>query len=174
MKVLAVTSATFQSQLMFNVPISICTAQLQARSALCFISLIKSLNFAGLLECNILGHILVTAQGRHPSHHLHCSTSGPLNLNFAGLLKSFAAHHGHRDPTLNLKPKSAESFTRPFAVRNALRAQAGAGAAGEQTAADHGGGESGEADSDPPQLNRNPPALRYSNGAVHWQGGMIL
>jgi hypothetical protein len=37
---------------MVNVPISICTAQLQARSALCFISLIKSLNsnFAGLLK----------------------------------------------------------------------------------------------------------------------------
>jgi hypothetical protein len=35
---------------MVNVPISICTAQLQARSDLCFISLIKSLNFAGLLE----------------------------------------------------------------------------------------------------------------------------
>ncbi len=71
-----------------------------------------------------------------------------------------------------MKPKS-ESFTRPFAARNALRAQAGAGAAGEQTAADHGGGESGEADSDPPQLN--PPA-RYSNGAVQGPGGhgMIL
>jgi hypothetical protein len=35
---------------MVNVPIFICTAQIQARSALCFISLIKSLNFAGLLE----------------------------------------------------------------------------------------------------------------------------
>ena len=37
---------------MINVPIPICTAQLQARSDLCFISLIKSLNlnFAGLLE----------------------------------------------------------------------------------------------------------------------------
>ncbi len=46
LKVLAVTSATFQSQLMVNVPISMCTAQLQARSDLCFFSLIKSLNFA--------------------------------------------------------------------------------------------------------------------------------
>ena len=46
-----------------------------------------------------------------------------------------------------------ESFTRQFAVRTALLA--GAGAAGEQTA-DHGSGESGEAD--PPQLN--PPASR--------------
>jgi hypothetical protein len=32
------------------VNVSIYTAQLQARSDLCFISLIKSLNFAGLLE----------------------------------------------------------------------------------------------------------------------------
>ena len=77
------------------------TAQLQARSALCFISLIKS-----------------------------------LNLNLAGLLIHFAAHHGRP----NLKPKS---FTRPFAARTAVLA--GAGAASEQTA-DHGGGESGEAD----------------------------
>ena len=52
-----------------------------------------------------------------------------------------------------------EYFTRPFAVRTALLA--GAGAAGEQTA-DHGGGESGEAD--PPQLKLklllNLPASR--------------
>jgi hypothetical protein len=33
-----------------NEPITICTAQLQARSALCFILLIKSPNFAELLE----------------------------------------------------------------------------------------------------------------------------
>ncbi len=45
----------------------------------------------------------------------------------------------------------------PFAARAALRA--GAGAAGEQTA-DHGGGESGEAN--PPQLNPPAPALRRS------------
>jgi hypothetical protein len=45
---------------MVNVPITICTAQLQARSALCSVSLIKSLN---------------------------------LNMNFAGLLEYFAAHH---------------------------------------------------------------------------------
>jgi hypothetical protein len=38
------------SQLMVNVPITICSAQLQARSALCFISLIKSLIFPVLLE----------------------------------------------------------------------------------------------------------------------------
>ena len=69
-------------------------------------------------------------------------------MNFAGLLKYFAAHHSRP----NLKPKS---FTRPFEARAALLA--GAGAAGEQTA-DHGGGESGEAD--PPQLNlpAKPPA----------------
>jgi hypothetical protein len=47
-----------------------------------------------------------------------------LIMNFAGLLKYFAAHHGRP----NLKPKS---FTRQFAARTALRA--GAGAAGEQT-----------------------------------------
>ncbi len=92
---------------MINVPIPICTALLQARLDLCFISLIKS-----------------------------------LNLNFAGLLTYFAAHHGRP----NLKP---ESFTRPFAVRTALLAWAGA-AAGEQTA-DHGGGELGDANQ--PQLN---------------------
>ncbi len=62
-------------------------------------------------------------------------------MNFAGLLEYFAAHHGRP----NLKPKS---FTRPFAALTVLLA--GAGAAGEQTA-DHGGGESDEAD--PPQLN---------------------
>jgi hypothetical protein len=67
-----------------------------------------------------------------------------LNLNFAGLLKYFAAHHGHT----NLKPKC---FTCPLAARTAL--QSGAGAAGVQTT-DHGGGESGKAD--PPQPN--PPA----------------
>ncbi len=58
-----------------------------------------------------------------------------LNLNFAGLLKYFAAHHGRP----NLKP---ESFTRPFAVCTSL--WAGAGATGEQTA-DHGGGKLNEA-----------------------------
>jgi hypothetical protein len=41
LNILAVTSATFQSQF---------TAQLQERSALYFVSLIKSLNFAGLLK----------------------------------------------------------------------------------------------------------------------------
>ncbi len=53
------------------------------------------------------------------------------------------------------KPKS---FTRPFATRTALLA--GAGAAGEQTA-DHGGCESGEADT--PQLNplASSQALRH-------------
>jgi hypothetical protein len=35
---------------MVDIPITICTAQPQPRSALCFISLIKSLNLAGLLE----------------------------------------------------------------------------------------------------------------------------
>ncbi len=69
-----------------------------------------------------------------------------LNLNCAGLLKYFAAHHGRP----NLK---SNSFTRPFAARTALLA--GAGAAGEQTA-DHGGSKLGEADQ--PQLN--PPASR--------------
>jgi hypothetical protein len=80
-----------------DVPVTICTAQPQARSALCYISLIKS-----------------------------------LNLNFADRLNILQLP--------NLKPKS---FTRPFAARTTLLA--GAGAAGEQTA-DHGGGESGEAD----------------------------
>jgi hypothetical protein len=76
-------------------------------------------------------------------------------LNFAGLLKYFAAHHGRP----NLKP---EYFTRPFAVRTALLA--GAGAAGEQTAAsDHGGGELGEAD--PPQLNPQASHQRQRPGA---------
>ena len=103
---------------MVNLPITICTAQLQARSALCFISLIKS-----------------------------------LNLNLAGLLIHFAAHHGRP----NLKPKS---FTRPFAARTAVLA--GAGAASEQTA-DHGGGESGEAD--PPQLNLPASRQRPRPGA---------
>jgi hypothetical protein len=109
-----------------------------------------------MFHSNLLD-ILFTAQGRRPSHHLHCSTSGQssslfisliksLNLNFAGLLKYFAAHHGRP----NLNPKS---FTCPFAARTVLLAASGAGAAGEQTA-DHGGGESGEAD--PQQLN--PPA----------------
>ncbi len=48
---------------------------------------------------------------------------------------------------------TAATFQSQFAARTAL--QAGAGAAGEQTA-DHGGGKSGEAD--PQQLN--PPASR--------------
>ena len=60
MKVLAVTSATFQSQFMVNVPISICIAQLQERSALCFISLIKSKALAGLFP----------AAWQHPSQCL--------------------------------------------------------------------------------------------------------
>ncbi len=44
-----VTSSTFQSQLMVDVPITIYSAQ-QAKPDLCCISLIKSLNLAGLLE----------------------------------------------------------------------------------------------------------------------------
>jgi hypothetical protein len=68
-------------------------------------------------------------------------------MNFAGLLRYFAAHHGRP----NLKPKS---FTRPFAALTALRA--GAGAACEQTA-DHVGGESGEADP-PAESPSKPPA----------------
>jgi hypothetical protein len=40
-------------------PISICTAQLQARSALCFISLIKSLAFAGLLEYHTVISLII-------------------------------------------------------------------------------------------------------------------
>ncbi len=155
LKVLAVTSATFQSQLMVNVPISICTAQLQARSALCFISLIKSLNFAGLLEYLTVTSLIIfwslfkvnfpicicTAQLQAKSALCFNSLIKSLNLNFAGLLKYFAAHHA----SPNLKPKS---FTRPIAVHTVLLA--GAGAAGEQTA-DHGGSESGEADQS--QLN---------------------
>ncbi len=77
---------------------------------------------------NIFDHIQVTAQGRRPCHHLHCQLQArlalcfislikSLNLNFAGLLKYFAAHHGHP----NLKPKS---FTRPFTARSALLAGA--------------------------------------------------
>jgi hypothetical protein len=50
LELFAITFSTFQSQLMVNVPITVCAAQLQARSFLCFISLIKSLNLAGLLE----------------------------------------------------------------------------------------------------------------------------
>ncbi len=74
-------------------------------------------------------------------------------MNFAGLLKYFAAHHGRP----NFKP---ESFTCPFAVRTALLA--GAGAAGEQTA-DHGGGELGEAN--PPQPNPLASHQRQRPGA---------
>ena len=48
LELFAVTSSTFQSLL--EVPITICTAQLQPRSALYFISLIKFLNLAGLFE----------------------------------------------------------------------------------------------------------------------------
>ncbi len=100
---------------------------------------------------------------------LNCSTSGQnssllkslnlklqiksLNLNFAGLLKYFAAHHGRP----NLK---AKSFTIPFAARTVL--WAGAGAAGEQTA-DHGCGETGEADQ--PQLNPLASRQRPRPGA---------
>ena len=97
------TSATFQSQFMDNVPISICTAQLQERSALCFISLIKSLNFAGLLEyftviCSSLLKVdvpvtICTAQLQARSALCFISLIKSLNLNFAGLLKYFAAHH---------------------------------------------------------------------------------
>ena len=68
------------------------------------------------------------------------------SLNLAGLLEYFAAHH--QRPVLNPK-----SFPRHFATCTVLRA--GAGAAGEQ-AADHSGGELGEADTH--QLN--PPASR--------------
>ncbi len=48
LELFAVTTSTFQSLL--DVPITICIAQLQPRSALCFISLIKFLNLAGLFE----------------------------------------------------------------------------------------------------------------------------
>ncbi len=70
----------FQLQLMVNVPITICTAQLQARSTLCFVSLIKSLNFrsAWIFYSNILD-ILVFAKCWRPSHHLPCSTSGQIS-----------------------------------------------------------------------------------------------
>jgi hypothetical protein len=77
-KLIKCSNTLVVSVLKVDVLATICTAQLQARSALCFISLIKS-----------------------------------LNLNFAGLLKYFAAHHGRP----NLK---AKSFTRPFAARTAL------------------------------------------------------
>ncbi len=112
---------------------------------------------------------VVTAQGRRARHHLHCSTSGQisslfisliksLNLNFAELLKYFTAHHGPP----NLKPKS---FTCQLAARTAL--QAGAGAAGEQTA-DHGGGKSGEADQPGPAtlaLAAESPSKQLHPGA---------
>ena len=76
-----------------------------------------------------------------------------LNLDFAGLLKYFAAHHARP----NLQP---ESFTHPFAVCIALLA--GAGAAGEQTV-DHGCCKTGEADQ--PQLNPLASRQRLRPGA---------
>jgi hypothetical protein len=89
---------------MVNVPISICTAQLQERSALCFISLIKYLNFAGLLEyftviCSSLLKVdgvpvtICTAQLQAKSALCFISLIKSLNFNFAELLKYFAAHH---------------------------------------------------------------------------------
>jgi hypothetical protein len=88
---------------MVNVPISICTAQLQERSALCFISLIKSLNFAGLLEyftaiCLSLLKVdvpvtICTAQLQARSALCFISLIKSLDFNFAGLLEYFAAHH---------------------------------------------------------------------------------
>jgi hypothetical protein len=48
LELFSVTSSTFQSLL--QVPITTRTAQIHPRSALCFISLIKSLNLAGLLQ----------------------------------------------------------------------------------------------------------------------------
>ncbi len=91
---------------MVNLPITICTAQLQARSALCFVSLIKSLNFAELLEyfaviSSIFWSLLkvdvpviiCTAQLQARSALCFISLIKSLNLNLAGLLEYFAAHH---------------------------------------------------------------------------------
>jgi hypothetical protein len=75
------------------------------------------------LHSNILDHVLVTAQGQHPSHHLHelqarsalcfISLIKSLNLHFAGSLKYFAAHHGRP----NLKAVEAQVLHTP--VRSA-------------------------------------------------------
>ncbi len=161
-KLLADTSSTFQSQLMVNVPITICTAQLQGRSALCFISLIKSLNFAGLLEyiaviSSIFQSLLkvdipvtiCTAQLQARSALCFVSLLKSLNLNLAGLLEYFAAHHWRP----NLKPKS---FTCPLAACTVLLAGTSAAGDSEQTA-DSGGSESGEAD---PSKSPAPAAPR--------------
>jgi hypothetical protein len=81
-------SLTFQS--LCNITITICTAQLQCRSALCFISLIKYLNLVGLLEifCIHILDIPITAHDQHPNHHLHPSTSSQTSYLFIYLIKS--------------------------------------------------------------------------------------
>ncbi len=57
---------------MVNVPITICTAQLQARSALCFISLIKSLNLnLNLADCLNILQLIIDAQTCIPSPQEH-------------------------------------------------------------------------------------------------------
>ncbi len=165
---------------MVNVPITICTAQLFRPDQLFVISLWLNLwiwqNSArtAWIFCSNILYILVTDQGQRPSHDLHCSTSvqisalfisliKSLNLNLAGLIEYFASAAHHWLP--NLKPKS---FTCLFAASNALLA--GAGAAGEQTA-DHGGGESGEAD--PQQLNTPASSQRQRPGRAPRHSGWL-
>ncbi len=78
---------------LLDVPTTICTAQLQPRSILCFISLIKYLNLAGLLAASNPRHILDSflrldipitqaAHSRGPNHHLHVSTSSQISSLF--------------------------------------------------------------------------------------------
>ena len=99
----------FRSHILnFQSQFTICTALFQARSALCFISLIKSLNFAGLLEyfviisltfqslLNLKVNVPVTIcttqfQARSASCFITLITF--LNLNLAGLLEYFSAHY---------------------------------------------------------------------------------
>ncbi len=95
-----------------------CSTSGQISSLFCLSDKISELCRKAWIFCSNTLDILVTAKDQRPNHHVHFSTSGQisflfislinflnLNLNFAGLLEYFTAHHWQP----NLKPKSSSA-----------------------------------------------------------------